>query len=125
MCHWFRGSCCGDGRRRYWEKGSAGCGVSYLLVGRERQPGFAMVRRDYAEEVSQAIEAGERKLAEIWMRLDERGGAGWLWVCDAERFASMPAPTELEMGFWFINVNTPQELAEAEAWARAGGVERA
>lgn len=100
----------------------AGCGVSYLLVLRERQPVFCMLRRDYAAQVSKAIEAGERKLAEIWMNLDDDGRSGWLWACDAARFAAKAAPTNLEIEYWFSNVNTPEELAEAEAWARESGL---
>jgi molybdopterin-guanine dinucleotide biosynthesis protein A len=104
------------------EEGADGCGVSYLLVLGERQPAFCMLRRDYAAQVSKAIEAGERKLAEMWTGLDDDGRSGWLWACDAARFAPMEAPTKLEIGHWFSNVNTPQELAEAEAWAREGGL---
>lgn len=104
------------------EEAAAGCGVSYLQVLGERQPAFCMVRRDYGAQVSKAIEAGERKLAAIWRGLDEDGGSGWLWACDAARFAPTVGGTKLEVGNWFSNVNTPEELAEAEGWARAGGV---
>jgi molybdopterin-guanine dinucleotide biosynthesis protein A len=100
----------------------AGCGVSYLLVLGERQPAFCMVRSEYAAKVSKAIEAGERKLAEIWKRLDDDAGCGWLWACDAAKFAPTLAPTKLEIEYWFSNVNTPEELAKAEAWAGTGGI---
>jgi molybdenum cofactor guanylyltransferase len=116
-----------EGLLRRWaeavlKRSADGCGVSYLLVLRERQPAFCMVRRDYAAVVSKVIESGERKLEEIWMRLDDEGGAGWLWARDAVRFAPASAATKLEMEYWFSNVNTPQDLAEAEGWAREGGV---
>ena len=32
------------------------------------------------------------------------------------------APDAETLKRWFANVNTPEELAEAEAWARAGGM---
>jgi hypothetical protein len=32
------------------------------------------------------------------------------------------APDQETVERWFKNVNTPEDLAEAEAWARAGGV---
>jgi molybdopterin-guanine dinucleotide biosynthesis protein A len=104
------------------ERSAAGCGVSYLLVSGDRQPAFCMVRRGYAAQVSRVVESGVHKLAEIWMSLDDDGGSGWLWVRDAARFAPKAAPTKLDIEYWFSNVNTPQELAEVEAWAQEGGV---
>ncbi len=104
------------------KESEAGCGVSYLQVLRERQPAFCMLRTDYGAQVSKAIEAGERKLAEIWMGLDDDGRSGWLWACDAARFAPTAEPTNLEIEYWFSNVNTPEELTEAEAWARESGL---
>lgn len=99
------------------EQGKAGCGVSYLLVLQERQPAFAMVRREYAVQVSKAVDAGERQLGEIWMGLDDEGSAGWVWAANAERFGPTGPATKLQMECWFKNVNTPEDLAEAEAWA--------
>jgi hypothetical protein len=50
------------------------------------------------------------------MSIEDEDETGWLWTCDAAKFAPTAAPTSLEMDFWFSNVNTPQELAEAEVW---------
>ena len=33
-----------------------------------------------------------------------------------------PAPDQEMLERWFINVNTPEDLAEAEAWACGGGM---
>jgi len=99
------------------EKGEAGCGVSYLLVNGERQPAFCAMRREALSSVTEALERGERRLTNILVGIGEDKQAGWLWACDAASFAAKSTPTQLQMEFWFSNVNTPQELEEAEAWA--------
>lgn len=80
-----------------------GCGASYLQVNERKQPTFCMIRRECLAAVSAAIDCGERKVAAVL------GGLG-LWACDAAGFA---VAGELE--WWFSNVNTPGELAAAEA----------
>jgi molybdopterin-guanine dinucleotide biosynthesis protein A len=100
------------------EEGLAGCGASYLLVNGQRQPAFCMLRRECYPSVTRAIEGGERRLDEILMSVDDDEGAGSLWVCDASRFAGKPDVPSLDLEFWFSNVNTPRELAEAELWAQ-------
>jgi len=52
--------------------------------------------------VSAAIERGERRVAALLGELER------LWVCDAAGLGAVER--------WFLNLNTPQELAEAEAW---------
>lgn len=99
------------------ERGLAGCGASYLLVNQQRQPAFCMIRRECYASVAQAIERGERRLDEILMSIDN-DGAEWLWSCDASHFAPETNPAALDLEFWFSNMNTPQELAEAEIWAQ-------
>ena len=99
------------------ERGPADCGASYLLVNQQRQPAFCMMRRECYASVAQAIECGERRLDEILMSIDN-DGAEWLWSCDASKFALNPHPVAPDLEFWFSNVNTPQELAEAEIWAQ-------
>jgi molybdopterin-guanine dinucleotide biosynthesis protein A len=101
------------------EKGNAGCAASFLLVNKDRQPAFCAMRTECAATVTAALEGGERRLANILMNIDADDEVGWLWVCDAAIVAPIAAPTSLEMEFWFSNVNTQQELAEAQAWASA------
>jgi molybdenum cofactor guanylyltransferase len=99
------------------EEGGAGCGVSFLRVNKEKQPAFCAILREGLGSVAAALERGERRLADILASLDE-DGKGRLWACDAESFAPKISPTYLNMERWFCNVNTPQELLEAEAWVR-------
>lgn len=98
-------------------RGEADCGASYLLVNQQRQPAFCMMRRECYASVAAAIERGERRLDETLMNIDNDERDGWLWPCDASRFAPEPNPAALDLALWFSNVNTPQELAEAESWA--------
>jgi molybdopterin-guanine dinucleotide biosynthesis protein A len=99
------------------ERGNAGCAASFLLANKVRQPAICALRRECLAAVTTALNRGERRLADILMNIDAGDAAGWLWVCDAATFAPISTTTKLEMEFWFSNVNTQQELAEAEAWA--------
>jgi molybdenum cofactor guanylyltransferase len=100
------------------ERQSAGCAASFLLVNRDRQPAFCLMRRECSGSVTRAIERGERRLDDILISVDNDDEAGWLWACDASQWAPKPHPSHLDSEFWFSNVNTPQELAEAELWAQ-------
>jgi molybdopterin-guanine dinucleotide biosynthesis protein A len=98
--------------RRWAEAVLAMDGVvaSNLYYGRD-QPAFCMLRRECLGRFSEALEAGERRLG----MLLERASEGLLWVYDLEgRYGKFPEANER----WFANVNTPKDLAEAEAWAR-------
>ncbi|HEY1743262.1 MAG TPA: molybdenum cofactor guanylyltransferase [Granulicella sp.] len=99
------------------ERQSAGCAASYLLVNQHRQPAFCVMRRECCGSVKLAIERGERRLDDILMSIDSDKGVGWLWIYDVGK--STYRSTPLNMEFWFSNVNTPQELAAAEAWLAA------
>ena len=101
------------------ERQSAGCVASYLLVNRHRQPAFCLIRRECYGSVRLAIERGERRLDDILMSIDSDEEAGWLWLCDVAKFALRSNPAYQDMEFWFSNVNTPEELVEAEAWFAA------
>lgn len=104
------------------EQQSAGCVASYLLVNKQRQPAFCLMRRECFGSVTRAVERGERRLDDILMIIDNDEEVGSLWVCDAAKFALKSSPSYLDLEYWFSNVNTPQELVEAEAWAVASKV---
>ena len=99
-------------------KAEAGCAASFLLVNGDRQPAFCLLRRTAVEAISAALDRGERRIDALLAAVDAADG-GWLWVCDAARFAPEVENLSAAMEFWFSNVNTPQELAEAEAWSEA------
>jgi molybdopterin-guanine dinucleotide biosynthesis protein A len=86
----------------------------YLRCGRD-QPAFCMLRRECRERFSEALEGGERRLGVLL----ERASNGSLWVYDVDKVHGNGAE---ESALWFANVNTPEDLAKAEAWASEGGV---
>jgi molybdopterin-guanine dinucleotide biosynthesis protein A len=101
-------------------KGS-GIALSHLLVAGE-QPTFCMIRADKAEAFTAALESGERKLTALF-HLAQGVDVHWVHdLYDIYGFPQYEGPDAGTVDRWFANVNTPQELAEAEAWARAGGL---
>jgi molybdopterin-guanine dinucleotide biosynthesis protein A len=101
-------------------RAEAGCIASFLLVNQERQPAFCALRRSTLPDVAMALDRGERRLADILWAVDD-ADRGWLWLCSAEEVAPLLNPTRVQMESWFSNINTPQNLAEAEAWAASYG----
>jgi molybdopterin-guanine dinucleotide biosynthesis protein A len=91
--------------------------ASNLHHGRD-QPAFCMLRRDCKTRFSEGLDAGERRLGLLLGRASE--GYERTFSLDMLYEANDPGP---EIGDkWFMNVNTPEDLAEAEGWARAGGL---
>lgn len=76
--------------------------ASFLVAG-VNQPAFCMLHRAQQETVAQAVAAGERRISRLLMQLEG------FWKYD------LGADPELLEGF--ANVNTPEELAAAEAAA--------
>jgi molybdenum cofactor guanylyltransferase len=102
----------GDLLRR-WAQAAIGrddVAVSLLRCGRD-QPAFCMLRGSSKRRFSEALEGGERRLAVL---LDE-ASEGRLWVYDLDG-------EDEQRERWFTNVNTPEDLVEAEGWALEGGV---
>jgi molybdopterin-guanine dinucleotide biosynthesis protein A len=104
----------GELLRRWAERVLArdGVVVSHLRCGRD-QPAFCMLRRECRERFSRALDGGERRLELLLHQASE----GFHWVCDLEELYGEEYPAVETSDRWFLNVNTPQELAEAEAWA--------
>lgn len=100
-------------------KAETNCVASFLLVNGERQPAFCMVKRTAAVDVADALDKGERSIARLLYTVDKADG-GWLWVADVMEFVSTPSPETDQLELWFRNVNTPEELAEAEILAESG-----
>lgn len=92
--------------------------ASFLVIGVGDQPAFALLHQACTEPISRALDRGERKLIRLLYAADDEGVAP-VAPRNVQRYAMDATETQLE--FWFSNVNTPQELAEAEAWAGAEG----
>jgi molybdopterin-guanine dinucleotide biosynthesis protein A len=104
---------------RRWAESVLGTeGISASLLHYERdQPVFCMMRRDCTESFSAALDGGERRLGVLL----DRASGGLRWVCDVGELCGRGRPAIEVDERWFWNVNTPQELAEAEAWVDGRG----
>ena len=110
--------------RRWCEEAlRVGMSVRYLGMG-GKQPAFCLLQGERLGAFSRALDGGERRLEMLLNRTAEAGGyASWMYDED-ELYGGGEgaAPDQETVERWFKNVNTPEDLAEAEAWARAGGV---
>jgi molybdopterin-guanine dinucleotide biosynthesis protein A len=83
---------------------------SSLVTDEEPQPAFCMLKTSAAETWTAALDGGERRL----LRLLAITSAV---MQDASVFMAEPKDSPHDRQLWFSNVNTPQDLAEAEAYA--------
>jgi molybdopterin-guanine dinucleotide biosynthesis protein A len=91
-----------------------GLTVSHLLVDGD-QPTFCMLRRDLATLFTEVLEGGERKLTQIFHRME--AGGGFHWGHDmSELYEGREYPSHEEIEQWFLNVNTADEWLTAERW---------
>lgn len=94
-----------------------GVRLSFLRAAGQRHPAICVLHRDCADAVRSAVDEGIYKLGRIFELVDEQLGPGSVWMADAEAYGDgFGDGSKLEQ--WFTNVNTPGELADAEAFAR-------
>lgn len=98
----------------------AGIRASYLVAAGEPQPAFCILRQECLRVWSEGLDSGERRLSRLLSRLDA-GLAGAehaaVQAFDVESVARMLGLREEDAPLWLSNVNTPRELADAEAKA--------
>jgi molybdenum cofactor guanylyltransferase len=82
---------------------------SYLVSEGRPQPAFCLLRKECLAGWSGLLDRGERRLMDLLGAAGGSPGMGAVGV-DAERFA----PDAETARAWFWNVNTPEDLAEAE-----------
>jgi molybdopterin-guanine dinucleotide biosynthesis protein A len=109
--------------RRWAEEAMrVGVAVSFLGMG-GKQPAFCLLRRERLGSFTNALEGGERRL-EVLLHLVAKADGHDSWMYDEyELYGRVedPAPGQEILERWFTNVNTPEELKEAEGWALDGG----
>ena len=99
-----------------------GMTVSFLGIG-GKQPAFCLLHRERLTSFAKSLDGGERRLEVLLNRSAEADGcASWMYD-EYEVYGRVGdgTPDREMLERWFANVNTPEDLAEAEAWARAGG----
>jgi molybdopterin-guanine dinucleotide biosynthesis protein A len=82
-------------------QGSRGLQASNLFV-EVNQPAFCMLRRECLAGFSDGLESGERRLSLLLQKSGHHQSYG----------------PDIANSSWFMNINTPQDMADAEAWAR-------
>ncbi len=113
----------GELLRRWAEEAMrVGMTVSYLGIG-GKQPAFCLLKRERLGSFAKLLDSGERRLGVLLNSAAETDGyASWMYD-EYELYGEIEdnAPDQETLEWWFKNVNTPEDLAEAEAWARAAG----
>ena len=95
----------------------ADCSASYLEVLGVEQPAFCLLRPEYASALSQAVEDGERRVRTLFWTIEALDPYRALWRCDVETLVHGlvdPACPLAYLENFFRNVNTPEELLDAE-----------
>jgi molybdopterin-guanine dinucleotide biosynthesis protein A len=95
------------------EAGKAGLRASYLTANGQAQPSICMWHPECLDTVIGSLSRGERRLKNLLHGVDYDLGTGSLVVKDAADYAP-PGATAEDVRRWFLNLNTPEEFAEAE-----------
>ena len=93
--------------------------VSYLGV-TQKQPAFCMLKRERLASFTHLLNGGERRL-EVLLNLaaSTDNCASWMYdELDLYGYPDYQGPDNETLTHWFSNVNSPADLAEAEAWAK-------
>jgi molybdopterin-guanine dinucleotide biosynthesis protein A len=96
--------------------------VSYLGIWC-KQPAFCLMRRERLMSFARLLDDGERRLEVLLNRTAEADNCAsrMYGANDLYRYPDDRGPADETLERWFTNVNTPEELREAEAWAQANG----
>ncbi|HSY37780.1 MAG TPA: molybdenum cofactor guanylyltransferase [Acidobacteriaceae bacterium] len=115
----------GELLRRWCEEAlRVGMSVSLLGAGGRKQPAFCLLQRERVGAFTDLLDGGERRLEVLLNRSAESDGFA-SWTYDEHVLygrVEEGAPDAETVERWFKNVNTPEDLAEAEAWAGADRV---
>ena len=84
---------------------------SYLLANDVMQPAFCLLRPACLPAWTRVLDRGQRRLSSLLRSIGSTATALPELTPDS-RLAAAPSAS------WFSNVNTPQELVEAETWRR-------
>ncbi len=94
------------------EAGKGRLRASYLVTNGQVQPTICMVHRQCLDSIVRSLNRGERRVKVLLDGVDFDLGVGSVAARDAAAYA--PQASAEDMRRWFLNVNTPEEFAEAE-----------
>ena len=92
-----------------------------FLAGLRKQPAFCLLRREREPSFTAMLDMGERSLELLLNHTaDQDHVASWMYESeDLYGYPGYRGPSEAELELWFRNINTPQELRDAEALDQA------
>jgi molybdenum cofactor guanylyltransferase len=96
-----------------------GMTVSYLGI-TQKQPAFCLLKRERLASFTRLLNDGERRL-EVLLNLAASADNCASWMYDERDLYGSPnyqGPDSETLAHWFSNVNSPAELADAEARAK-------
>jgi molybdopterin-guanine dinucleotide biosynthesis protein A len=88
--------------------------VSYLGV-QGKQPAFCLLQRDRQPTFSRLLDEGERRLQALLIRTAETDGHASRMYDERDLYSS-DVPSEETLVHWFLNINSPEDLALAESF---------
>jgi molybdopterin-guanine dinucleotide biosynthesis protein A len=94
--------------------------VSYLGIV-QKQPAFCLLQRERLSSFSKLLDEGERRLEVLLNFAASADHYASLMYDEYDLYGRDSNLDERKLARWFMNVNTPEELAEAEGWAGAQG----
>lgn len=89
--------------------------VSFLAI-QQKQPAFCLLRRERTASFSRLVEHGERRL-DVLLNETAKADKVNCWMCRAQDLygnREYRAADDGMLAQWFMNVNTPEDLAEVE-----------
>lgn len=88
--------------------------ASYLVANQRAQPSVCLLHRQCLDSIVRSLNRGERRVKLLLDGIDFDLGAGTVAVKDAATYAPEAGATTEDVRRWFLNLNTPEEFAEAE-----------
>ena len=98
---------------------SGGFDAFHLYAGRD-QPAFCILRRTCAVRFFEVLDGGERRLSQLLHKVTQ----GSQRSLDMNDLYPTAHPNVDAVDRWFMNINTPEDLAVAEAFAEANPLQK-
>jgi molybdopterin-guanine dinucleotide biosynthesis protein A len=89
--------------------------VSYLGMV-QKQPAFCLLQRERVRSFSRLLDGGERRLEVLLNKTAAVDGYGSRMYDEHDLYGRGCTLPDGALARWFKNINTPEDLAEADAW---------
>lgn len=96
-----------------------GTSISYLEF-LHKQPAFCLLQRERQATFSRLLDTGERRLEVLLNRTAEADRSASSMYSDVELYPEPQRPSADTLQHWFLNVNTPEDLAALNQFGLSG-----